>query len=152
MENKNEDINENLINEINNIEENMKKELLYNTSKNKNENNTNLNLSNIRIQNKKFIEEIFEYSKELNEFIPIFKENSNENIIDFFNYLIQISNKENLNEEEIKLICYNLRQLKEIFFKSTKILEQLQFNKQYYNEEYKEYGMIGILFYLYINT
>jgi hypothetical protein len=152
MENKNENRNENFINEINNIDENIKKELLNNTSKNKNENNTNLNLSNIRIQNKKFIEEIFEYSNELNEFIPIFKENSNENIIDFFNYLIQISNKENLNEEEIKLICYNLRQLQEIFFKSTKILEEIQFNKQYYNEEYKEYGIIGILFNLYINT
>ena len=44
MENKNEDINENFINEINNIDENIKKELLYNISKNKNESNTNFNL------------------------------------------------------------------------------------------------------------
>ena len=115
------------------------------------------NKTNIRIQNKKFIEEIFEYSNELNEFIPIFKENSNENIIDFFNFLIQISTteeekKNNLNEEEVKLICYNLRELKVIFLKSSEILEQIQFNKEYYNEEYKENGIIGILFNLYINT
>ena len=44
------------------------------------------------------------------------------------------------------LICYNLRELKEIFLKSPEILEEIQFNKQYYNEKYKENGMIGILF------
>ncbi len=27
--------------------------------------------------------------------------------------------------------------------KSTGILEQIQFNKQYYNEEYKEYGIFS---------
>ena len=83
------------------------------------------------IDNRKFIEEIFKYSEELNELIPIFKENSNENIKEFFDCLIQMLNKEkekkeNLNEEEIKLICHNLRQLKEIFSKSTEILEQIQ--------------------------
>ena len=103
------------------------------------------------IDNRKFIEEIFKYSEESNELIP------NENIKEFFDCLIQMLNKEkekkeNLNEEEIKLICHNLRQLKEIFSKSTEILEQIQFNKEYYNEEYKEYGIIGILFNLYINT
>ena len=123
---------------------------------------------NIKIQNRNFIEEIFQYSEEskelkfkyseeLNELIPIFKENSNQNIKDFFNFLIQIiynekEKKENLNEEEEKLICYNLRELKKIFIKSTEITEQIQFNKEYYNEEYKENGMIEILFDLYINT
>jgi len=52
----------------------------------------------------------------------------------------------------MKLICYNLRELKEIFLKSSEIIEQIQFNKEYYNEEYKENRMIGILFDLYINT
>ena len=123
---------------------------------------------NIKIQNRNFIEEIFQYSEEskelkfkyseeLNELIPIFKENSNQNIKDFFNFLIQISNeekenKDNLNEDEENLICYNLRELKEIFLKSIEIIEKIQFNKEYYNEEYKENGIIGILFNLYINT
>ena len=123
---------------------------------------------NIKIQNRKFIEEIFQYSEEskelkfkyseeLNELIPIFKENSNQNIKDFFNFLNQISNeekenKDNLNEDEENLICYNLRELKEIFLKSIEIIEKIQFNKEYYNEEYKENGIIGILFNLYINT
>ena len=103
------------------------------------------------IDNRKFIEEIFKYSEGSNELIP------NENRKEFFDCLIQMLNKEkekkeNLNEEEIKLICHNLRQLKEIFSKSTEILEQIQFNKEYYNEEYKEYVIIGILFNLYINT
>ena len=89
--------------------------------------------------------------------IPIFKENSNKNIKDFLNFLIQILNnemdkKDNLNEDEVKLICYNLRELKVIFLKSSEILEQIQFNKEYYNEECKENGIIGILFNLYINT
>ena len=108
-----------------------------------------------RIQNSKFIEEIFKYSEELNELIPIFKENSNQNIKDFFYFLIQIINnekKENLNEDEVKLICYNLRELKVIFLKSSEIIDKIQFNKEYYNEEYKENGIIGILFNLYINT
>ena len=64
---------------------------------------------------RKFIEEIFKYSEETNELIPIFKENSNENIKDFLNFLIRVvcdekEKKENLNEDEVKIICYNLRE------------------------------------------
>ena len=141
----------NKIEQINNSDEKIKEECLNNICS-----IPNLNLQNEIIKNKKFIEEIFKYSEELNELIPIFKEKSKENIKDFFSFLIQIINdkkekKDNLNEEEIKLICYNLRQLKEIFLNSIEILEQIQFNKEYYNKEYKEYGMIGIFFDLYIN-
>ena len=44
------------------------------------------------------------------------------------NFLIQIiydekEKKENLNEDEVKIICYNLRELKEIFIKSPEIIE-----------------------------
>ena len=79
--------------------------------------------NNLRNKNRKFIKEIFKYSEKVNELIPIFRENSNQNIKDFFDFLIKIINnakekKENLNEEEVKLICYNLRELKEIFLKS----------------------------------
>ena len=146
---------ENIKNQIyNNTDENIKE-----GSINKILNNSNFNFSNsnIRIQNKKYIEEIFKYSEEINELISIFKENSIKIIKEFFDYLIQIlydekEKKENLNEDEMKLICYNLRELKEIFLKSSEIIEQIQFNKEYYNEEYKENRMIGILFDLYINT
>ena len=80
MENKNEKIKENITNEINNEDENIKKVYINNTSKNKTENNINLKLPNIRIQKRKFIEEIFKYSEESNELIPVLKENSNQNI------------------------------------------------------------------------
>ena len=127
MKNLNEEIKENISNQNNDLNRNIEEF----------ENNS----INIRIQNRKFIEEIFKYSEELNELIPIFKENSNKNIKDFFDFLIQIINnekKENLNENEVKLICYNLRELKVIFLKSSEIIDKIQFNKEYYNEEYKE--------------
>ncbi len=133
----------------------IKEELLNHSSINKTKNNPDLNLQTKIIKYRKFIEDIFKYSEESNELIPKFKENSKENIKDFINYLIQISKEkidEILKEEEKNLICYNLRQLKEIFLNSIEILEEIQFNQQYYNEEYKEYGIIGILFNLYINT
>ena len=95
-------------------------------------------MQNIRIKNRKFIEEIFESSEKLNELIPKIKENSKENIKEFFQFLVQISKEKIINEEEENFICYNLRQLKEIFLKSTEILEEIQINKQYYNEEYKK--------------
>ena len=156
MKNKNEEIKEIITNEINNnINENLKEVSLNYVSINKSNSNLSLNLQREIIKNRKLIKEIFKYSEESNEFILIFKENSDKNIKEFLNFFIQISNnekekKENLNEEEVKLICYNLRELKEIFLKSTEIFEQIQFNKDYYNEEYKEYGIIGILFNLYI--
>ena len=153
MENENE---KNNIENINHKIQNMNKINLNDVFGNKIGNIPNLCLQK-RIQNRKFIEEIFKYSEELKELIPIFKENSNKNIKDFFDFLIQIiydekEKKDNLNEDEVKLICYNLRELKVIFLKSSEILEQIQFNKEYYKEEYKENGMIGILFNLYINT
>ena len=118
------------------------------------ENNTKANQSNIKIKNRKFIEEIFKHKS--NELIQIFKENLNENMKDFLNFLIQFLNDEKekikISNEEENLICYNLRQLKEIFSKSIEIIELIQFNKLYYNEEYKENGVIEILFNLYIYT
>ena len=136
MENKNEEIKENITNEINNnIDEKLKEVCLNDISINKSKINLSLNLQSVIIKNRKFIEEIFKYSNELKELIPIFKENSNENLKEFFNFLIQISNDEKekikiSNEKEVKLICYNLRELKVIFLKSSEILEQIQFNKE----------------------
>ena len=100
MENKNEIIEENNFDKNKDLNQDIDKDISNNV------------LINIEIKNRKFIEEIFKYS---NELIPIFKENSDKNIIDFFNFLIQISNKKNLNEEEVKLICHNLKELKQIF-------------------------------------
>ena len=58
---------------------------------------------------------------------------------DFLNFLIQFLNDEKekieISNEEENLICYNLRQLKEIFSKSIEIIELIQFNKKYYNDE-----------------
>ena len=112
MKNLNEEIKENISNQNNDLNRNIER----NISNNEYENNT----TNIRNKNRKFIEEIFKYSEESNELIPIFKENSNQNIKEFFYFLIQILNdakekKDNLNEDEVKLICYNLRELKVIF-------------------------------------
>ena len=49
---------------------------------------------NISNKKKHYIEEIFKYSEESNELIPIFNENSNENIKDFFAFLKRIIDTE----------------------------------------------------------
>ncbi len=89
-----------IINEINIDEQNINEKNLNNPSENHFEMNTKLNLQNIRSKNRKFIEEIFESSVELNELIPKIKENSSENIKEFFKLLIQISKEKIINEEE----------------------------------------------------
>ncbi len=74
MENKNEEIKENITNEINNNkDENLKEVCLNDVSINKSKSNLSLNLQKEITKNKKFIEEIFKYSNELNKLIPIFK-------------------------------------------------------------------------------
>ena len=80
MEIKNEVTKENITNESNNTDENVKEVFLNKSSTHKNKSNLYLNLQKEIIKNKKFIEEIFQYSNELNELMPIFKENSNEKI------------------------------------------------------------------------
>ena len=68
MKNENVETKGNNSNQNNDLNRNIER----NISNNEFENNS----INIRIQNRKFIEEIFKYSEELNELIPIFKENS----------------------------------------------------------------------------
>ena len=109
-----------------------------------------------KINNKNFIKEIFEYSEEIKNLIPKFKINSEPNIIEFFNVLQNYSNDKKKGkiieneEEENELLINNLRQIKNIFTQSTQIAENIQLNKNYYNEEEEETGMIGILYDLYI--
>ena len=81
MENKNEVIKDNNSNEYNDLHQKIEKDITSNIFENKMDNNS----INLRIENRKFIEEIFKYSEESNELIPIFKENSNENLKDYLN-------------------------------------------------------------------
>ena len=109
--------------------------------KEKEENNINIG---ILMNNKNFIEDIFQYSTDLQEYIPELKEDSNVKIQNFFTFI-----KNSLN---YKLLYYNLQLLKNIFLKSKKIIEIIQENKNYYKEEDKEFGMIGIFIELYVNN
>ena len=109
--------------------------------KEKEENNINIG---ILMNNKNFIEDIFQYSTDLQEYIPELKEDSNVKIQNFFLFI-----KNSLN---YKSLYYNLELLKNIFLKSKKIIEIIQENKNYYKEEDKEFGMIGIFIELYVNN
>ena len=146
---KEEEITKNDIEEKENEINRKKEELKETIGKNEKE---------IQIKNRKFIEEIFEFSEEIKDLIPKLKENSENIIKEYFKFLKQYSKKENNNEtqenndnENIELISNNFIQLKEIFTKSTEIAELIQFDEKYYDNEDKENGMIGIFYDLYIN-
>ena len=147
-----------------NIKENKKEEITKHNNENKKEikeeerkkEKKTLNENKekkVEIKNRKFIEEIFEFSEEIKDLIPKLKENSENIIKEFFTYLKEYSNKksENNEKENIELISYNFIRLKDIFTKSTEIAEIIQFDEKYYDNEDKENGMIGILYDLYIN-
>jgi len=77
MENKNDVIKENNTNEINHID---KKDCLNNTYNNTIENNTIQNKTNIKIKNRKFIEEIIQYLEKSNDLISKFKDKLDTNM------------------------------------------------------------------------
>ena len=148
-ENENDDINE--------IKQNNHKllndEMIGNENNNQliNQNNNNLiiaqNEDNLGKKGEKCDQSKKEinlrYSNELN----IIK-NSISFLINFLND--KKENKNNRDEKEDKIFC-KLNELKEIFLKTREILKEIQFNEYYYNEGYKEYGLIGIFVDIYIN-